>query len=623
MAIKVIWKTHMYYRKYILFSDQSINCPSVSTDTNNTTNFTIQANNKTILQGEQLIKLRQSLRERKKEYKNIPRLRLRNAGEDADLSQVSKRTPLFLSDVQHLLMYSQLGQYSPYEPRWAHIEKATEISHTVLLLIEGVSVYDYITTESICPNLSTMDIRVEMVSPFSYGGSIVEEICSVPLSKTQKAKLERRFGNLNDAVQSNDKVFRVLRSMFPIDYTPPIKHLMNYSRTQSRHNIPPQDKFSRTELLLSAWQLVEEGFPLPLKGELSNRYSTYVLTKDSYTEVTAFSPMYGVDCEMCQTIDGNELTRISIVNEDHQVVYETLVKPYNKIRNYLTQFSGITPAMLKNVTKRLEHVQQDLRALLPPDVILVGQSLNNDLHALKMMHPYVIDTSVIFNLSGERHRKSKLSLLSNVFLNELIQQGTHGHDSVEDSMASLKLVQLKLSKSPEFGDAVICGRQYQNFNTQIEIKQPEEKNKFQTNNDCNLATSLFSHVASQNKTVSLVTSTEVLSEYTTYITAATFSTDECTKVECQVTASNSEAIKKTLEEAAKHKFCMTHLQLQEGENISNVDKWASQLIRNGNKNSLVIVVLAGNPSSKSNGAAFLHLQKKPLSELLQSPLLKS
>jgi hypothetical protein len=35
-------------------------------------------------------------------------------------------------------------------------------------------------------------------------------------------------------------------------------------------------------------------------------------------------------------------------------------------------------------------VQAALRSLLPPDAILVGQSLNSDLNALKMMHPFVI-----------------------------------------------------------------------------------------------------------------------------------------------------------------------------------------------------------------------------------------
>lgn len=64
-----------------------------------------------------------------------------------------------------------------------------------------------------------------------------------------------------------------------------------------------------------------------------------------------------------------------------------------------------------------------------------------------MMHPYCIDTSVIFNVTGDRYRKSKLSYLSKHFLNESIQESSHGHDSVEDSSASLRLVQLKLSES--------------------------------------------------------------------------------------------------------------------------------------------------------------------------------
>lgn len=101
-----------------------------------------------------------------------------------------------------------------------------------------------------------------------------------------------------------------------------------------------------------------------------------------------------------------------MVDENMQIFYEQLVKPHNKIVDYLTKYSGITPKMLKNVKKRLSEVQEELRKLLPPDSILVGQSLSNDLHALKMMHPYVIDTSVIFNITGNRNRKSKLQTLT-------------------------------------------------------------------------------------------------------------------------------------------------------------------------------------------------------------------
>lgn len=80
------------------------------------------------------------------------------------------------------------------------------------------------------------------------------------------------------------------------------------------------------------------------------------------------------------------------MDENHKVFYDTLVKPDNKIVDYLTKWSGINQKMLKNVTKKLKDVQEDLRRLIPDDAILIGQSIGNDLHVLKMMHPYIIDT---------------------------------------------------------------------------------------------------------------------------------------------------------------------------------------------------------------------------------------
>jgi len=41
-------------------------------------------------------------------------------GECASLAvKEEERTPLFLSDIQHLLMFSMLGHHAPYQPlRW-------------------------------------------------------------------------------------------------------------------------------------------------------------------------------------------------------------------------------------------------------------------------------------------------------------------------------------------------------------------------------------------------------------------------------------------------------------------------------------------------------------------------
>ena len=51
---------------------------------------------------------------------------------------------------------------------------------------------------------------------------------------------------------------------------------------------------------------------------------------------------------------------------------------------FLFRFSGITAKTLENVTTTLAEVQKHLVGLLPPDAILLGHSLENDLRALKV-----------------------------------------------------------------------------------------------------------------------------------------------------------------------------------------------------------------------------------------------
>lgn len=47
--------------------------------------------------------------------------------------------------------------------------------------------------------------------------------------------------------------------------------------------------------------------------------------------------VYALDCEMCYTTHGLELTRVTVIDEDCNVMYETLVKPQNPIIDYNTR----------------------------------------------------------------------------------------------------------------------------------------------------------------------------------------------------------------------------------------------------------------------------------------------
>jgi RNA exonuclease 1 len=82
------------------------------------------------------------------------------------------------------------------------------------------------------------------------------------------------------------------------------------------------------------------------------------------------------------------------------MLYDTLVTPARPIVDYNTQFSGITEELLTaGPTKTIGQVQQDLVLLfraMDPLPYLVGHSIENDMKALKLVYPRVIDTAFLY-----------------------------------------------------------------------------------------------------------------------------------------------------------------------------------------------------------------------------------
>jgi DNA polymerase III epsilon subunit-like protein len=159
---------------------------------------------------------------------------------------------------------------------------------------------------------------------------------------------------------------------------------------------------------------------------------------------------------------------------DYEVVYDTYVKPDNEITNYLTKYSGVTPEHMANCTTRLADVQNVLLGqedgpdgLIAEDTILLGHSLDNDMHALKIVHHRVIDTAILDPHPAGPPMKSALRFLANRYLKKSIQgfisnrptvvvtddKGNVpvGHDSVVDASICMELLVLKLKYGPSFG----------------------------------------------------------------------------------------------------------------------------------------------------------------------------
>ncbi|XP_059053959.1 RNA exonuclease 5 [Achroia grisella] len=529
--------------------------------------------------------------------KHIPKFRLKATGESASLSHPQhERVPVMLTDLQHLLLHSLLGNLNlSIPPRWYVLEKCNHISQTTCLILEGISIEHwqkyankFIQTQKIFNDF------VEILTPSVYNGSLVQELALVPLSEVDKEEIIQKYGSMNLALEARKDLMIMMKAVFPI----------KDQQTKSIDYIS-EDKFPRTQLMLSAWQLIEENYPIPLKGKLKNAYSDYVMTKNEYKPVTAKSPMFGLDCEMCITNAGSELTRVSIVNEEHKTIYESLVKPYNDITDYLTRYSGITKSLLTDVTKRLEDVQTDIRELLPADAILVGQSLNIDLHALKMMHPYIIDTSLIYNFTGERIRKPKLKVLAKEFLNEDIQSGKKGHCSVEDSLASMKLVQLKLSKSMEYGDAVHTNRQKYK-ETAVKVSRTPE-----------IALSIFNHMIEQKKTSLIIGCDDITGDYHTYLTQAResvtsqFKNGKIKKVKLSTVDGAEEVIAAVSKAVVDYNFVMVHLKPEldsksESEQFDTIDRWIETVWRSVTQSALCVVIFSG--TTTDNGIAMMKVK---------------
>ncbi|XP_047534592.1 RNA exonuclease 5 [Vanessa atalanta] len=528
--------------------------------------------------------------------RHVASFRLKATGETAALTvPADSRIPLLLTDIQHLLLHSLLGNLNlTQSPRWYVLDKCSHISKTTCLIIEGLSIKDWEKYEdTMVKTRKIFDNVVEILTPSVYGGSLVKELALVPLSETEKESIIQQYGSMNLALEVRKDLMIMMKAVFPIRD--------GISEDFETTNL--DEKFPRTQLILSAWQLIEENYPVPLKGKLKNAYADYVMSKSEYKPVTGTSPMFGIDCEMCLTSAGSELTRVSVVNEKHETVYESLVKPYNNITDYLTRYSGITKSLLQNVSKRLEDVQKELRELLPPDAILVGQSLNSDLHALKMMHPYIIDTSLIYNFTGERTRKPKLKTLAKEFLQEDIQKGNMGHCSVEDSLASLKLVQLKLSKTIEFGDAVHTNR------------QKYKENAIKMTTKPHYALSIFNHIIEQKKTSLVVGCDNITGDYHTFLTQAKESL--CTQLKKNKlkkvklnTVDGVEDVISTITETDDYNLVMGHLKLDEDSDdmkiVNRVDEWIANIWNSLKESALCVIVFGG--TTKENGIAMMKVK---------------
>ncbi|XP_055844767.1 putative RNA exonuclease pqe-1 isoform X2 [Episyrphus balteatus] len=183
---------------------------------------------------------------------------------------------------------------------------------------------------------------------------------------------------------------------------------------------------------------------------LNGPYTDFVHTEPRRRMKKNFSEdevkIYALDCEMSYTGFGMEVTKVTVVSYNGVPVYESIVHPRSEVGDYNTRFSGVSEKDFApgSEARTLETVQNDLLDLIDADDILIGHALENDLRSLRIVHKRIVDTAIIYpHPNGFPFRRGLKSIVT-AELGREIQVDEAGHSSLEDSLACLELMLLKV-----------------------------------------------------------------------------------------------------------------------------------------------------------------------------------
>lgn len=188
------------------------------------------------------------------------------------------------------------------------------------------------------------------------------------------------------------------------------------------------------------------------------------------------------DCEMGFTVYGLELIRLTATSwPTGELLIDVLVKPFGEILDLNSRFSGVLPEDLAQgeawsagddpkptkschdggsengevrVKRKLKVVASPkvardiLFSQISPNTPLIGHGLENDLNAMRIVHPTLVDTVLLFPHKAGLPYRHGLKLLMDRHLHRKIQLETGpnmlGHDSAEDARAAGDLVRLRV-----------------------------------------------------------------------------------------------------------------------------------------------------------------------------------
>ncbi|KAL3422475.1 RNA exonuclease [Phlyctema vagabunda] len=178
-----------------------------------------------------------------------------------------------------------------------------------------------------------------------------------------------------------------------------------------------------------------------------------------------------IDGEMGFTVHGLELIRLTATSwPGGEELLDVLVKPVGIVLDLNSRYSGVLPEDMVNAIPwnakepsssnstgcklKIASSPAEARSLLlrhiSPQTPLIGHGLENDLNAIRLIHPTLVDTALLFPHRMGLPYRNGLKMLMQIHLNREIQVTSNvdgkvvGHDSKEDANAAGDLVRVAI-----------------------------------------------------------------------------------------------------------------------------------------------------------------------------------
>lgn len=187
------------------------------------------------------------------------------------------------------------------------------------------------------------------------------------------------------------------------------------------------------------------------------------------------------DCEMGYTVYGLEMIRVTATSwPSGDLLLDVLVRPKGEVLDLNSRYSGVFPEDMVNAEPYGAYDAENLPvpteikaasaegpakrqykivgspeaaralffSLISPSTPLIGHGLENDLNALRVIHPTIVDTILLYPHKQGLPYRLGLKMLADQFLDMKIQLedagSVRGHDSAEDARAAGALARLKV-----------------------------------------------------------------------------------------------------------------------------------------------------------------------------------